>query len=73
MRSILACSLIAVAICGATPVFAQGLYVGPDGVGIDTGRHYRDYDRDRDGYRPYRDEGRSIYRERRHHDDDDDE
>jgi hypothetical protein len=62
MKSILACSLIAMTIVGATPVLAQGVYVGPNGVGVDVGRPHRDWDRDH--YRQYRDdEGRSVYRD----------
>ena len=63
MKSILAGSLIAMAVAGSTPVLAQGVYLGPNGVGVDIGgRHHRDYDRD--GYRYDRGyEGRSAYRD----------
>ena len=65
MKSILAGSLIALTAVVATPVLAQGVYVGPGGVGVDIGRH-RDYDRDNYRYeRGY--EGRSAYRDRGYH------
>jgi hypothetical protein len=75
MNKLIACSLLALGVASVTPALAQGVYVGPNGVGVDTGvRHYRDYDGDR-GDR-YRDggyyEGRSSYDGyRRHHRDDD--
>ena len=63
MKSILAGSLIAMMVAGATPVLAQGVYLGPNGVGVDIGRH-RDRDYDRDSYRDDRGyEGRSVYRD----------
>ena len=75
MLKIAAFSLLAMSALIATPLAAQGIYVGPGGVGVDPGiRLHRDRDRDRD-YR-YRDregyyEGRSIDRDRyRHHRDD---
>ena len=66
MRNILACSLIALGMTAvAAPAMAQGVYIGPGGVGVDTGiRH--GYDRDR-GYRDHDRgyyEGRSVYRDR---------
>ncbi len=64
MKSLLACSLAAGVLLGATPVFAQGVYIGPGGVAVDPGfRHHHDYDRYRqDDYRRrHFDEGRSAY------------
>ena len=44
----------AVAAASPTPAVAQGVYIGPGGVGVDTGRsgwrERRDRDRDRDAY-----------------------
>ena len=53
---------IAGALGAATPAptLAQGVYFGPNGIGIDTGRHARDY---REGYayeRGYRGDCRTI-------------
>ena len=68
MRNIAACSLIALGMVAVTaPAMAQGVYVGPGGIGVDSGiRHGYDrgYDRDRE-YRHDRDfrEGRSVYRD----------
>ncbi len=59
MRHLLMAALIGVGTTAALPVFAQGLYIGPGGVGVDSGIH-RGYDRDRDAYR-----GRDEYRGRR--------
>jgi hypothetical protein len=39
---LLACGLVLVAASGAS---AQGFYIGPNGIGVDSGR--RDWDRDR--------------------------
>ncbi len=70
MRSILAATILGAATLVAVPAFAQGVYVGPGGVGVDTGigRGYdrgdydRGYDRRRDEYRrDRRYEGRSAY------------
>ena len=73
MRKTMAYTLIALGTVLATPVVAQGVYVGPNGVGADTGfRHHHDYDRDRDYGRRDRDgnyEGRSAYRPRYHDED----
>ncbi len=65
MKAMLACSLAAGVLLGASPVLAQGVYVGPDGVGVDSGlRRHHDYDRHRydDYQRHHYDEGRSVYR-----------
>ena len=65
MRNILACSLIALGMSAiAAPVMAQGVFIGPNGVGVDTGIHrHHDYDRGyRDHDRGYY-EGRSVYRD----------
>ena len=79
MRKTLAYSLIALGTLVATPtltltsVMAQGIYIGPNGVGVDPGiRHHRDDDRDGNYRRHDRDEsyeGRSAYRPRYHEDD----
>ena len=73
MRSIIAATLIGTATLVAAPAFAQGVYIGPGGVGIDSGvrhgygygqRDYGDrgYERGRDTYRRDRFyEGRSAY------------
>lgn len=66
MKKTFAFSMIALGALVATPVMAQGVYVGPGGVGVDTGlRHHRYYDSDRDyGYRDRGAfEGRSAYRD----------
>ena len=65
--------LIGAGLLVAAPAFAQGVYIGPGGIGVDTGIHrYRDdyyrgrdreYDRDRGPY-----EGRSVYRDGYGHD-----
>ena len=64
-------------LCAVTPVAAQGITIGPGGVGVDPGGRYRD-DRDdrdyrRERYRRDRDD--EDYRPRRRHrrDDDDDQ
>ncbi len=57
--------LLAVICYEPLPASAQGVYVGPGGVGIDIGPQRRDY-RDRDYERPRVYEERSrVYRERR--------
>ncbi len=73
MRSLLAATLIGTATLVAAPAFAQSVYIGPGGVGVDSGLgrgygyghdDYRDrgYDRGRDEYRRNRFyEGRSAY------------
>ena len=63
MKKIVTISALAAGLFSVTPVFAQGVYLGPGGVGVDVGpRYHRDYDR-RDDYRRYNeDEGRSVYR-----------
>ena len=71
MRSILIATFVGAATLAAVPAFAQGVYIGPGGVGIDSGighrydrDDYRDrgYYRDRDAYRRDRFyEGRSAY------------
>jgi hypothetical protein len=49
-------SIAALGIAGAlgaatpAPTLAQGVYFGPNGVGIDIGRHPRDYRDYREGY-----------------------
>ncbi len=76
MTKVLYGTLLALALGAAVPAAAQGIYVGPNGVGVDTGAHriYRDHDRDNDtNYYRDRDrhEGRSVYdRDRRNSDDD---
>ena len=68
MKTLIAGTLLLAGIAVAAPAVAQGIYVGPGGVGVDTGLGYgrRGYDRDYrdDGYRHQRDtyEGRSAYR-----------
>ena len=37
MKSLIACSLFAIATVAAVPAMAQGIYVGPNGVGVDAG------------------------------------
>ena len=55
--------LLAVICYQPSPASAQGVYVGPGGVGIDIGPPRRDY-RDRDYDRPRRYEERPrVYRE----------
>ena len=65
MKTILACSLIAVSLTGAAPAFAQGYADGPRYEDGGSSR-YRTYERDpRDMYRPSPDDvGRSVYRQR---------
>ena len=67
MKSILKVSLIAAAVSMAAPAFAQGVYFGQGGVGVDLGhrRDYSDRERYRDDYRGDRGgyEGRSAYRD----------
>ena len=69
MRNILACSLIALGMTAvAAPAMAQGVYIGPRGVGVDSGIRHHGYDRDRgyrDNDRGYF-EGRSAYRDGYH-------
>lgn len=69
-------------LCGAVePALAQGITIGPGGVGVDPGdRRYRGDDRDdreysRERYRRDRDRDDDDYRPRRRHrrDDDDDQ
>lgn len=64
MKTVLTASIIGLGLLSAAPVMAQGVYVGPGGVGVDTGIHpYRGYDRDwawRNHHRDYY-EGRSAY------------
>ena len=67
MRKIMICTMLALGVTAVTPALAQSVYVGPNGVGVDTGiRHHRDYERDR--YDRYHDrdsyEGRSVYSDR---------
>lgn len=78
MKRILAGALLlsSCSFLGTTPILAQGLYIGPGGVGVDSGRRYRDDD-DYDRYRSrrhYRDSDDEDYRprRRRHYRDDDD-
>ena len=64
LKSILTASLVAATVSFAAPAFAQGVYFGPGGVGVDLGHHRDNYDRERyrDDYRRggyY--EGRSAY------------
>ena len=67
MKNVLTAALIGSSMMIAAPAFAQGVYVGPGGVGFDSGIHRdRDYyrDRDRDHYRGERSyEGRSVFRD----------
>jgi hypothetical protein len=75
MTKFLYCAVIAASLGAITPVAAQGVYIGPNGVGVDTGvRPYRDHDRDyyRDRDRDVR-EGRSAYERRDHRYDDHDD
>ena len=65
MKSILTATLVAATVSIAAPAFAQGVYFGPGGVGVDLGHRRDGYDRERyrDDYRG-RDrnyEGRSAY------------
>ncbi len=77
MRKLMTVSLIALVTMAAAPAMAQGIYVGPGGVGVDTGiRHHHD-DGDRGDRYNDRDrgsnEGRSVYRDggyRNHRNDD---
>jgi hypothetical protein len=64
MKKFLALSIMAIsAATFAVPVMAEGVYVGPNGVGVDTGARHDDRDMDRD-----RDRGdmvdRSMHRDR---------
>ena len=50
-RTLLAVGFVgAIALASPAPTLAQGVYIGPGGVGLDTGRpewrerHYRDHD-----------------------------
>ena len=76
MKIVLASAMLAGGLVGVVPASAQGVYIGPNGVGVDSGfgyghrGYYRDryrddrrYDRD-DGYY----EGRSASRGYRHRD-----
>ena len=67
MRHVLTAGIIGLGLFVAAPASAQGIYIGPGGVGVDSGlrRHRDDYYRDRDrdydrGRETY--EGRSVYR-----------
>lgn len=64
MKLLLAGLLTASTLAVAAPAMAQGVYIGPNGVGVGIGhRHYDDYDRDRGDYygRRHFYEGRSAY------------
>ena len=66
MRHVLTAGIIGMGLFMTAPASAQGIYIGPGGVGVDTGIHRhrddyyrdrdRDYGRDRETY-----EGRSVY------------
>lgn len=80
MKIVLASAALVTGLLGAAPSFAQGVYIGPNGVGVDSGFGYRHRDCDRDGYRDDRRhdrrdgyyEGRSVSRSYRHRNDYDD-
>ncbi len=79
MKLLLASTVLATGLISAVPTMAQGVYIGPNGVGVDTGLGYRHRDYDRDSYRDYGRygrgdryyEGRSVSRGYRHHHEDD--
>ena len=79
MKSLVAGTMLVAGLVVAAPAFSQGIYVGPGGVGVDSGfgygRGHRDVYRDRGyrddyGRRGYY-EGRSVSRGYGHRDYDD--
>ena len=67
MIKLISGAFVLLGIVAVTPAAAQGVYIGPNGVGVDSGIHPRHRDNDRRYYRD-RDEGRSVYREDRRYD-----
>ena len=68
MKYVLTAAVIGMGVIAAAPASAQGVYIGPGGVGVDTGvRRHDEYRRDRyrdEDYGERRfDEGRSVYRD----------
>ena len=64
LKSILTATLVTATVSFAAPAFAQGVYFGQGGVGVDLGHRHGYYDRERD-HDDYRRggyyEGRSAY------------
>ena len=72
MKTFITGTILLAGLAVTAPAMAQGIYIGPGGVGVGTGsygydRGYRDHG-DRDYRRDGNYEGRSVYREHRRSD-----